>query len=288
MTTRTTVGELVNDLLGWYRTVSGNNRMANETQARWTNHLSDVFAAVPCTALTTALQRKYRSKRKNEGASNTTIDTELQVIRRSYKLASQSEPPKVSRVPKFELVREENARKVFMDSATTEKLKAAAHRLGLWQGCLIEMAFTYGWRRNEYLRLRAKDVDLVDGTLRLGKTKNGEAREVPLTKQIQHMLELLVAETPKDSPLFPARSDFYEWELICREAGVPHGEKTGFIFHDIRRSSARNKRAAGIDTSLIMHMQGWKTEKMFRRYAIVDRSDLSRALAQEADFARGA
>jgi len=29
----------------------------------------------------------------------------------------------------------------------------------------------------------------------------------------------------------------------------------------------------GVPTSVIMEMQGWKTEAMFRRYAIVDRKD---------------
>jgi integrase len=150
------------------------------------------------------------------------------------------------------------------------------------------MAFTYGWRRSELLGLKVRDINLSDGTVRLLKTKNGESREVPLTPGIKQMLRKLVEGQSQDAPLFPARSDFYEWGLICAEAGVPCGENGGYIFHDIRRSSARNKRAAGVDTSLIMAMQGWKTEHMFRRYAIVDTTDLSRALAQEAKFMKEA
>lgn len=282
------ISELITDLLEWYRTVADKERMADEAEARWRNHLAASFADVESDEFSTKHQRMYRARRKQEGDSNSTVDNELQVIRRAYKLAYQQEPPLVSRVPAFELVRTDNARRVFIDGETADKLKKAAHRLGLWQGCLIEMAFTYGWRRSELLGLKVRDINLSDGTVRLLKTKNGESREVPLTTGIKQMLRKLVEGQSQDAPLFPARTDFYEWGLICKEAGVPCGENGGYIFHDIRRSSARNKRAAGVDTSLIMAMQGWKTEAMFRRYAIVDTTDLSRALAQEAKFMKGA
>ena len=44
-------------------------------------------------------------------------------------------------------------------------------------------------------------------------------------------------------------------------------------FHSFRRTAARDKRAAGVDTSVIMEEQGWKTDAIFRRYAIIDRAD---------------
>jgi hypothetical protein len=45
------------------------------------------------------------------------------------------------------------------------------------------------------------------------------------------------------------------------------------IVHDFRRTSARDKRAAGVDTSVIMEVSGWKSEALFRRYAITSRED---------------
>ncbi|HEU5401902.1 MAG TPA: hypothetical protein VFU86_11125 [Terriglobales bacterium] len=62
---------------------------------------------------------------------------------------------------------------------------------------------------------------------------------------------------------------------------VFHQEALTRILHDARRSSARNKSAAGVATRVIMQMQGWTTEAMFRRYAIVDQNDLRRALIME-------
>lgn len=125
------IGELVCDLLEWYRSVADKARMADEVEARWTNHLRVHFEHVRADEFGTRQQRAYRAFRKQEGAAPATVNRELQVIRSAYILAVEAEPPKVPRVPKFEIVREENARKVFIDSASAEKLKSAAYRLSL-------------------------------------------------------------------------------------------------------------------------------------------------------------
>jgi hypothetical protein len=52
----------------------------------------------------------------------------------------------------------------------------------------------------------------------------------------------------------------------------------GFIFHDLRRSAARNARASGVAEGVIMKMGGWKTRSVFERYAIVAESDMDDAI----------
>jgi len=49
------------------------------------------------------------------------------------------------------------------------------------------------------------------------------------------------------------------------------------LFHDLRRSAARNMRRAGIDRSVIKRIGGWKTEAMFLRYNIIDERDFVEA-----------
>lgn len=63
------------------------------------------------------------------------------------------------------------------------------------------------------------------------------------------------------------------WDRIRKAAGCPD-----LLLHSLRRTAARSKRAAGIDTSVIMELQGWKTESMFRRYGIVAIDDKIAAL----------
>ena len=49
------------------------------------------------------------------------------------------------------------------------------------------------------------------------------------------------------------------------------------IPHDLRRSAARNMIRAGVPQLLAMKMGGWRTDSIFRRYAIVDEGMLREA-----------
>src|SRR5438105_15765418 len=50
------------------------------------------------------------------------------------------------------------------------------------------------------------------------------------------------------------------------------------MFHDLRRTAARNLRKAGIAEGVIMRIGGWRTRSVFDRYAIVSQSDISDAM----------
>jgi hypothetical protein len=45
------------------------------------------------------------------------------------------------------------------------------------------------------------------------------------------------------------------------------------------RTAARNLIRAGVPQHVVMRLCGWKTDAMFRRYAIVDERDLRSAVA---------
>ena len=63
-----------------------------------------------------------------------------------------------------------------------------------------------------------------------------------------------------------------------RKAGVPN-----LLFHDLRRSAARNLRRAGVAEGVIQKIGGWKTRSVFERYAIVDQRDIAEANGKASD-----
>lgn len=50
------------------------------------------------------------------------------------------------------------------------------------------------------------------------------------------------------------------------------------IFHDLRRTAARNLWRAGIAETVIIKIGGWRTRSVFERDAIVSRNDLADAM----------
>jgi hypothetical protein len=50
------------------------------------------------------------------------------------------------------------------------------------------------------------------------------------------------------------------------------------LFHDPRRTAARNLRRAGVAEGVIMKIGGWRTRSVFERYAIVTQSDVVDAI----------
>jgi integrase len=118
-----------------------------------------------------------------------------------------------------------------------------------------------------------------------GETKNGDGRTMPLFGPMRECLRMQKAigdaKFPSCRYMFFGEAggrivDFQKaWRTACKSAGVSES----LIFHDLRRSAARNMRKAGVPENTSMRIGGWKTASMFRRYDIQDGRDLQRAAA---------
>ena len=50
------------------------------------------------------------------------------------------------------------------------------------------------------------------------------------------------------------------------------------LFHDLRRTAARDLRRAGVAENVIMQIGGWRTRSVFDRYAIITENDIADAV----------
>src|SRR5579872_2071046 len=97
-----TISELVNDLLNWYLSENPRPKFRVACESQWNRHLKNFiferpngesvrFADLKTAELGTSHLRAYRIKRTQEKAAFATINRELQIIRKAYKLAAESE-----------------------------------------------------------------------------------------------------------------------------------------------------------------------------------------------------
>ena len=269
--------ELAEDFLRDYR-INGRKSL-DDAEARWRLHLKPFFGAMKAAQVGSSLLARYIDRRQQEGASNGTINREVACLKRMYRLAYLSSPRKVLRMPNFPNLEESNIRQGFLTEEQYWDLAAACCHL--WLRAMLETAYSYGWRVRELLTLHVSQVDLSLRTIRLepGTTKNKEGREVTIeSKLLYELLQECVQGKSSEDFVFtrgskPIRDFRKAWRNLCTSAGVP-----GLLFHDLRRSAARNLRAAGVPEEIIMRIAGWKTSSVFKRYAIVSRGDVRAAL----------
>jgi integrase len=291
-----TVAELYQGLERHYQ-VNG-RRSLRSVKLRW-KHLK-FFADYLAINITSKHLDNYIDARLKEGASNATINREFAALRTSFRLGQ------LPRVPKFPHLKENNARTGFIEQHQFERLVRETREL--WLRLFLELAFTYGWRRAELLGLKVEQADLLTRSIRLAgmQTKNGRPREVAMTAVVYELVKQAVVDKNLSDPLLtrgrkPVK-DFRDcWQKLCAKVGVGKftcrscektvtentcncGSRrfkyTGTTPHDFRRSAARQMRGAGIPESTIMSLAGWETAAMFRRYAIVDSSDIRTAVGK--------
>jgi len=246
---------------------------------------------------------RYAADRKAEGIADDTIHFELWVTRRAYRVARDAGMVRsVPEMPRMKV----HVRHGFV---TPEQWLDIRGRLRLELADAGDVALLTGAREMEVLGLPWSDVDLEQRVIHLRATKTGQPRAVPFGSypQLAEVLERRIAERERlkhsgvitpwvfcsafgqplfktrksgDRELFTALRD--EWNAACRDAGRP-----GTLFHDLRRSAARNLERASVPRSIAMKLCGW-TERMYSRYAIGSESEIETALGELSHHLSGA
>jgi integrase len=227
----------------------------------------------------------YITKRREDERANATINRELELLRRALRLAHDRQL--LPSIPKVRVLTENNTRQGFLERPDLEAVVAA---LPNYLRDFTRFAYFTGWRKGEIISLKWSDVDRDAGAIRLRPeaAKTGRGRTVMLEGDLAELIDRCW-----EARLFEKNGNVRVAALVFHRDGEPVGDfrkawatacqaagGADKLFHDLRRTAARNMVRAGVPERVAMAVTGHVTRAMFDRYNIVDEQDLRRAAQQ--------
>jgi integrase len=251
----------------------------------WRIHLKEFFGGYLAGRVGTDLFERYIEHRKKgitgearELKRNGTINRELAILKAMFNRGAEADPPLVSRVPRFPAkLRESDPRSGWLSDEQYDKLQASCREV--WLRAWLAIAFNFGLRKGELLRMRVGDVDMNGWTIKLppGTTKNDKGRTIKMTDEVHTLMAPCVQGKRSDDFVFtwsdgsPVKDFRVTWQQMCDRAGVP------ILLHDFRRTAVRNLVRAGVSKMTAKRISGHASDSVFDRYDIQDESDLDDA-----------
>ena len=275
---RIRVSELLDLLVADYR--RQDKADLKEAEQRVSRLLKPNFGHLRASAFTTKVVNHYIELRQSLGRQNATINRELALLRRAFRLGHEHDPQLVFRLPIIKALKEDNVREGFLEA---EKYRLILTALSDPIKPVFVVAYHLGMRTGELLAIKRSWVELEEGLIYVNGrvTKNKNPKVAPIYGDMKPWLEMLLSrgavESPKCVWLFsrngkPIRSFKGDWEQACAAAGVPE-----LLFHDLRRTAVRNMIRAGVPEKVAMQISGHKTASMLWRYNITDARDIKDA-----------
>jgi integrase len=241
------------------------------------------FGALRVVDLRPAVTDRWITDRLAAGVARGTIAQSLARLRAALSLAHKRGD--ITARPYVPSLSVSNTRQGFL---APERFEAFVSRLPDPVDDIARFAYLTGWRREEILTLRWEHVDFARGEIRLGDTKNGDGRAVPLhyddATGHRHPLAFaqVIASRWKQRALTPwvfhrhgARVVRFvaPWKAAAAAIDMP-----GLYLHDFRRSAIRNMLDAGVPEKVVMMISGHRSYAVFQRYNIRTLRDVSAGL----------
>jgi integrase len=264
-----TVSELMERVFDDYEL--HNRSTLDDAKTRWKLHLAPVFGHRRAANVDEDAVRDYMLGRKSAGAKTATINREIALLKRAFRLGKlRLDVSKLN---------EDNVRTGFITETQAVLLAEECAKVGLWMRALFAVLFEFGFRVGEALALRVSQIDLARRTIRLnpGETKSGQGREAVMTKATHSLVQLCCASKSSNDYVFSRGDkrirDFRGvWQRVILAAGFPK-----LHVHDLRRSAIKRMIQRGIPQHVAMQISGHRTISVFHRYAIVSHADLADA-----------
>jgi integrase len=256
---RCTFDELAALYLTWART---NHQGFAPTQSR-VKRLQEAFGPSQLRDITPLMVDEYTQKRATI-CRPATVNRETQLLGHMFKRAIAWGKAMENPACHLRPLRTNNRRLRYLSHEEIGRLLAAADAI---LRPMVLVALHTGLRRGEQFSLTWQDIDFRLGVLRVLHTKNGERREIPMSRTLRDTLERLPRRLGSDH-VFPGRTGRGmanirgRFHRALREAGIE-----GFRWHDLRHTFPSHLVMAGANITSVKELMGHKTLVMTLRYA---------------------
>ena len=217
-----------------------------------------------------------RALRRGEGKATSTINNDHAALKHVLSVAVSRGKLAVNVASKVPLINPENERDRVL---TVDEWDRLYSYLPHYLKDFVLIAYEVGVRRGELRKLCWPQVDLSSRTFKiLGlNAKNKRERIVPMTANVNTAFARLANQRlPNINAVFTYKGqslsrNAFAWRFnrVVEAAGI-----TDFHYHDLRHCAATNWRRAGVPTSVVMRVMGWRSIRHVQRYDSIKTDDL--------------
>jgi len=217
----------------------------------------------------------YRDERLKEVSASTCIrdisllSNAIHIAIREWGFNLNQNPARQIRLPALEKARERR----LVGDEEDRLIEACQQSENEWLMPLVLLAIETAMRRGELLSLRWENVWLDQSFIHLPMTKNGEARDVPLSTKAKAIFQEI--EEQIDGVVFPIHFEALKglWKRAIRRAGIDD-----LHFHDLRHEAASRFFEKGLNVMEVAAITGHKDLRMLQRYTHLRAEDLAMKL----------
>lgn len=280
---KNTFGEI---LKRYKREITPSKKSAHIEEVIIDNLLKTDLSKLKMTALSGVALAEWRDDRLRE-VSGSTVNREIDVVSSVINLARKEwgihienpvtlirRPPK-GKARERRLVADEEKR--LLDALEeTPRREDGTFEKGArnpWLKPVVELAIETAMRRGELLSLEWQHIDLKLAVAHLPDTKNGDARDVPLSKKAVAVLKKLPRSIAGN--VFPITPNALKkgFERACARAGIED-----FHFHDLRHEAASRISMKLSNVLELSAVTGHRDLRMLKRYYHPKAEDLAKKL----------
>ena len=230
------------------------------------------------TELTGSVLARFRDHELEEGKSPSTVKKYLAMISRAINRvkAEHDVPIIINPVQLIEKPEEPPIiDRVLSDEEWNKLLEVCSQKPPYFMKQIVILSRETLCRRGELLRLNKADINWIEGTAFIGKTKNVVPRTIGLSSLAIETLRSL--PDTHDGKFFPIKTvhqfNSY-WRKVLRDADL----KGIFTFHRLRHQGATDLAESDWTIAELSTQGGWKSLASLKRYTHIQGSHLAQKM----------